>query len=284
MPDTLRLTLTVPDDGARALLLADLSDLGFDAFEETPDALVAYAPAPRWDGVTREAACRLLRARGKTEAAMREEIVADQDWNARWEASIEPVVVGPFVIAPTWAEVLPEHADRIVLRIDPKMAFGTGYHESTRLVLRLLPSVVPKGGRVLDVGTGTGVLGIAALRLGASSAIGVDIDPWSVTNGEENARFNGVEGRFEVREGSLDVVSETGFSLVLANIIRAVLEPMLPRLAAIAAPRAPIVLAGLLQTERDRILRAAEETGLTLEREASENEWWACSLRSRSDE
>ena len=282
MPDTLRLTLVVPDDGSRDPLVADLLDLGFDAFEETPDTLVAYAPAPRWDDVTRETVGRLLRARGETAAAMQEEVVADQDWNAQWEATIEPVVAGSFVIAPTWAEAPAEHADKTLLRIDPKMAFGTGYHESTRLVLRLLPSVVPEGCRVLDVGTGTGVLGIAALALGASSAIGVDIDPWSVTNGTENALLNGVGDRFEIREGSLDVVSETGFDLVLANIIRSVLEPMLPDLAAVAAPHAPIVLAGLLLTERDRMLKAAEGAGLVLEEEASENEWWACSLRRAS--
>lgn len=279
MPDTIRLSLAVPDDGSRDLLVADLSDLGFDAFEETPDALVAYVPAPRWDGVARETVGRLLRERGETEAAMHEELVADQDWNAQWEASMEPVAVGPFVIAPTWADVPPEHADKTMLRIDPKMAFGTGYHESTRLVLRLLPSVVPEGGRVLDVGTGTGVLGIAALALGASSAIGVDIDPWSVTNGRENAALNGAGDRFEIREGSLDVVPETGFDLVLANIIRSVLEPMLPSLADIAASCAPIVLAGLLQAERERMLNAAEAVGLGLVEETSENEWWACSLR-----
>lgn len=280
MPDTLRLTLAVPDDGSRETLVADLSDLGFDAFEESADELVAYAPAPRWNDVAREEVGRLLRVRGETVAAMHEEVVADQDWNARWEASLEPVAAGPFVVAPTWAEVPPEHAEKTVLRIDPKMAFGTGYHESTRLVLRLLPSVVPDRGRVLDVGTGTGVLGIAALALGAASALGVDIDPWSVTNGQENAALNGVAGRFEIREGSLDAVDEADFDLVLANIIRSVLEPMLPDLAAIAAPGAPVVLAGLLRTERERMLEAAEAAGLTFVREEAENEWWACVLQN----
>lgn len=279
MPDTIRLTLAVPDDGARETLIADLADLGFDAFEDTPGALVAYGPATHWDGVARETVGHLLRTRGEPEAAMQEEVLDDRDWNAAWEASIEPIVAGSFVIAPTWTDIPPEHADRTVLRIDPKMAFGTGYHESTRLVLRLLPSVVPAGGRVLDVGTGTGVLAIAALALGASSAIGVDIDPWSVANGAENASLNGVEDRFEIREGSLDVVGETGFDLVLANIIRSVLEPMLPQLRDLVMPGAPIVLAGLLMDERERMLKAAGEAGFTLLEEAAENEWWACSLR-----
>ena len=279
MPDTLRLTLALPDDGARETAVASLADLGFDAFEETDAALVAYAPAARWGDVEREAVAAILRARGLGAAAMCEDLLPDQDWNARWEAGLRPTAAGPFVIAPSWTEVGSEHDGRVLLRIDPKMAFGTGYHESTRLVLRLLPSAVRPGARVLDVGTGTGVLAIAALALGARSALGVDIDPWSVANGTENAALNGVQDQFEIREGSLEVVGETGFDLVLANIIRSVLVPMLPDLAALRAPGAPVVLAGLLQTERDAILDAAHGAGLALTDEAAENEWWACVLR-----
>jgi ribosomal protein L11 methyltransferase len=281
MPDTLRLSLALPDDGAREAAVADLSDLGFDAFEETEAALVAYAPAARWGDVEREAVAALLRARGLRAAAVHEEVVRDQDWNARWEAGLRPVVAGPFVVAPSWTEVGPEHEGQAVLRVDPKMSFGTGYHESTRLVLRLLPSVVQPGARVLDVGTGTGVLAIAALALGARSALGVDVDPWSVTNGRENAALNGVADRFEVREGSLETVGETGFDLVLANIIRSVLVPMLPGLVLLRAPGAPVVLAGLLRTERSTVLAAAGRAGLALSDEATENEWWACVLSDR---
>ena len=280
MPDTLRLSLTVPDDGSREPLVAELADLGFDAFEDDPDGLVAYAPAARWDDVARETVRRLLRARGATAADMHEEIVEDRDWNAEWEAGLEPVEAGPFVIAPSWAEEVPEWAGRHVLRIDPKMAFGTGYHESTRLVLRLLPDVAPSEGSVLDVGTGTGVLAIAALALGSERAIGVDIDPWSLANARENALLNRVSTQLDVREGSLDVVPESGFDLILANIIRAVLEPMLPDLVARANPGAPIILAGLLVKEREHMLVVAAAAGLSLVSEASENEWWACSLRA----
>ena len=185
-----------------------------------------------------------------------------------------PIDVGPFVVAPTWAELGPGVAPEAVLRIDPKMAFGTGYHETTRIVLRLLADAVPEGARVLDVGTGTGVLAIAALRLGATSALGVDVDPWSVTNGQENASLNGVADRFEVREGSVEVVPEGGFGLVVANIIRSILEPMLPALVAKAAPGAPVVLSGLLREERDRVVDVMADLGCTLRTEETENEWW----------
>ncbi len=271
MPDTLRLTLHPPDH-AREPLVADLADLGFDAFEDDGDALVAYATVARWDGPTQEAVARLADA---SDAGLVEtEVIGDRDWNAQWEASLQPIEAGPFVVAPSWTDVPPELAGRTVLRIDPKMAFGTGYHETTRVVLRLLADVVPPGGRVLDVGTGTGVLALAALKLGASSAIGVDIDPWSVANGHENAALNGHQGDFEVREGSLDVVPETGFDLVVANIIRSILEPMLPGLVERAAGRAPVVLSGLLVTEREHVVGVMSDLGVTLRSEGLENEWW----------
>ena len=273
MPDTIRVTVAAPPADYEALV-ADLAEWGFDAFEETEGGLVAYAPASRWDDATREAVARRAGGAGWTA-----EVVEDRDWNAVWEASLRPVVAGPFVIAPSWAEVEPEHAGLQRLVIDPKMAFGTGYHESTRLVLRLLSDVVLPDMRVLDVGTGTGVLSIAALKLGARSAVGVDIDPWSVTNGRENASLNGVEDSFEVREGSVESVPETGFDLVVANIIRSILVPMLPELAGKTGLGAPVVCGGLLASERGVFLDAAGGVGLSLEHEASENEWWACSLR-----
>ena len=271
MPDTLRLSLAV-DDG-RETLVADLADLGFDAFEDA-DALVAYAPAARWDGPTQEAVARLLAARGLGPDAMDAGVVEDRDWHAEWEAGLQPVEAGPFVVAPSWADVPAPLGRRRVLRIDPKMAFGTGYHETTRIVLRLLADVDLAAGRVLDVGTGTGVLAIAALALGADTALGVDVDPWSVTNGRDNAALNGVEGRFEVREGSLEVVPERGFDVVIANMIRSILEPLLPGLVERADRDAPLVLSGLLTTERDHVLGALAGLGYGLEAEAVENEWW----------
>jgi len=166
------------------------------------------------------------------------------------------------------------------------MSFGTGYHESTRLVLRFLPGLVggdaSSGERVLDAGTGTGVLAIAALKLGAASAIGFDIDPWAQTNATENALLNGVADRFEVREGSLDAVPETGFDLVLANINRNALLGLMPTFAAKLAPEGRLVLAGLLRTDRDVMLAAVRAAGLAVYDEATENEWWSL-IATRAD-
>ena len=275
MPDTVRLDIITDAPDA---LVADLADLGFDAFEETDNSLTAYTPAPRWDGPTQDAVTRALDRLGLGPATV--EIVPDRDWNAEWEASLRPIMVGPFVIAPSWAEV--DVGGRTLLRIDPKMAFGTGYHETTRICLRLLARADVRG-RVLDVGTGTGVLALAALSLGADGALGVDIDPWSVTNGAENAALNGLADRFEGREGSLDAVPERDFDVVICNTIRSILLPLLPGLTVRAAPGAPLVVSGLLRSERDAALSAFADLGYHLADEASENEWWGARFACESE-
>ncbi len=273
VPDTLRLAVTVLPD-LRELLVARLAAAGFDAFEDTPDGVAAYAPVGTVD---RTALADALAATGVHTAD--ETTVPDQNWNAAWEATIQPTRVGPFIVAPTWAELPPDLAALAVLRIDPKMAFGTGYHESTRLALGLLAPLVPPGGRVLDVGAGTGVLALAALATGAASAIGVDIDPWSVDNAQENAALNGVADRFENRLGSIEEIPETGFPLVLANILRSILVGMMPELAARVAPGGALVIAGILNTERQTMLDVCAENGLALDAEATENAWWAGAFR-----
>lgn len=270
---TLALTVRLPE-ALHERLIAELADLGFDAFEERHDGVVAYAPAARWDGTAREALEAWLEALGLV-PDYGEEVLPDENWNARWEASIEPQPVGPFLVTPSWKPVPPEHADRIVLTVDPKMAFGTGYHASTRLALRFLPGLVRGGERVLDAGTGTGILALAALRLGAASALGFDIDPWARVNAEENAARNGLADRFTVREGSLEVVPEEPFDLVLANIDRPTLLTMLPALADRLVPGGRLVLAGLLHADREDLCRAIGAVGLVLQEEAAEDGWWS---------
>ncbi len=277
---TVELVLDVPDR-YHEVLIAELADLDFESFTEEDDRLRAYVPATRWSAVRREHVERWLRAHALPDA-IEERLVRDENWNARWEETVRPLAVGRFLIKPTWAEVPPEHADKVLLEIDPKMSFGTGYHESTRLALRFLPGLVRGGERVLDAGTGTGVLAIAALKLGAASALGFDIDSWAQANATENALLNGVADRFAVREGSLDAVPEAPFDLAFANINRNVLVELLPGLAAKLAPGGRLVLAGLLHSDRDAMLDAARDAGLSLYDEATENEWW--SLVVSSDE
>ena len=282
MTRTLALTARLPDD-AHELLIAAFADLGFDAFESETGRVVAYLPAPQWTDTVREEAERAASRLGAA-LPLTETLIEPVDWNAEWEASLQAVEAGHFVVAPSWAEA-PEGGGRHVLRVDPKMSFGTGYHPSTRLCLRLLsePGAVAPGARVLDVGTGTGVLAFAALRLGAARALGVDTDPWSVTNATENADLNKLAEHFEVREGSVEVVPPGAYDLILANILRSVILPLLPDLAGRLAPGATLVLAGLLRSESAEVEAALERVGLAIVSEAGEAEWWACRAGHAAD-
>ena len=273
---TLQLTVYVDED-LQEYLIAELADLDFDAFEQTDHTVKAYAPASVWNDTKRERMEHWLMTHGRT-PRIEEALLEPKNWNRDWEASLAPIAVGPFVITPPWMTVAPEHAESIVLEIVPKMSFGTGYHESTRLVLRALDAYTPHGGRVLDAGTGTGILAIAALKLGAAEAIAFDIDAWSQQNAVENFEQNGVGAAVDFRPGSIDVVPERGFDLILANINRNVLEELLPAFKLKLAPGGFLILAGLLRRDREPMLALAERTGLALADEAYENDWWSAVL------
>ncbi|HYE59256.1 MAG TPA: 50S ribosomal protein L11 methyltransferase, partial [Rhodothermales bacterium] len=265
---TLELTLAVPD-ALREQAIAHLDANGATGFLEDDGGLRAYVPeGPEVDALV-EAARGWLDAHGlPADVAVRE--IADENWNAAYEATLGPIVVPPFLVRPSWAEVPPDVDGLIEIVIDPKMSFGTGYHESTRLVLGLLPRLVQTGDRVLDAGCGTGILAIAALKLGAASALAFDVDTWAEENAAENFARNGVSDRAEVRIGSVEVVPEAGFDVVLANIHREVLLELMPDLSHRVRPDGHLVLAGLLRTDADTMREAVRQAGFTGVAEAEE--------------
>ena len=265
------------DESLHEFLIAELADLGFESFVEEVDHLVAYIRARDWNDVARETIERWLAFHNqpvRVEEAVHEPV----NWNQKWEETVKPVVVDRFLIKPTWADVPPDAEDKILLEIDPKMSFGTGYHESTRLALRFLPTHLNPGDRVLDAGTGTGVLAIAAARLGAESVFAFDIDSWSYTNALENVYLNHVAEKVVVRAGTIDSAPDEPFGLILANINRSVLIQMLPDLKRRLAPGGRLILAGLLESDRDLMLRHASHWALQPLDHASEGMWWAVVL------
>ena len=275
---TLALTLYVPDD-LQEWLIAELSDLDCTAFEPEEDVLRAYVPVAQWDDTKREHVQRWLAMHG-LDPVVEEQVVADQNWNAQWEASIRPIAAGPFLVKPTWQPVPPAYEGLQVIEVDPKMSFGTGHHASTRLVLRALPRLIDGGEQVLDAGTGTGILAIAAILSGAEEAIAFDVDPWVEDNVRENLALNGVADRVVYRTGTIDVVPERGFDVILANINRHALVDLLPTFAAKLAPNGHIVLAGLLQQDQAVMKPVIADAGLTPVQDAAEGEWWSVVLAS----
>jgi len=207
----------------------------------------------------------------------REEI-AKENWNELWEQSIEPIQVSDHLfIAPSWKTV-DAPSGSMIITIDPKMSFGTGYHATTRLMLRLLERHVRAGDRVLDMGTGTGVLAIAAVRLGAMLAEGLDTDEWSYDNALENAQRNGVADRVLLGQGSIENVEGT-FDVILSNITKIDNLQMLPRFDVHLNPGGRIILSGFYEWDARDIHLALEQLRLHVDEEITEDEWSAIAAR-----
>ncbi len=277
----LKLTITL-DPEYHEHFIAELIDLDFYGFEQMDDKLIAFVEKPRFNDSSREYIEQLVIAFPKAEAMEMEE-VTEENWNQTWENTIEPQVVGNFLVRPTWSLKEPEPG-QILLEIDPKMSFGTGYHATTRLMLRYLDRLDCKGKSVLDAGTGTGILAIAVLKLGAESAVGFDFDTWSEQNAIENALINDVQSRFDVRLGSFEQINENEmFDLSLANINRNVLIEYLPKLVECTKNGGVICLSGLMDSDEDRIRSEIEKQPLKIMNIEREEEWILFQLKKESE-
>jgi len=258
-------------------LAAIFSQIGFEGFWQEEGILRCYISASRWTPAFLEEvqATAAIVARSSSSPAPRVHVrtIDAKNWNAEWEKTIRPIRVSErIVITPSW-HTAPARPGDIVLTIDPKMSFGTGYHESTRLMLQMMEGAVRPGTTMLDVGTGTGVLAIAGLRLGCSSATACDTDEWSYANACENARTNGVADRMTVILGDISRVPRDRFSLVTANIqqgaILSILEELTARCGEI------LLLSGLLRNEEGEMESALRRFGFRVHGKRTESEWLA---------
>lgn len=262
---------------ASDLLAALAGDAGFETFEEAENGLKGYVQQSLFD----EDALRSCIADFPIEGIsiiynVRE--AEDRDWNEQWEQEgFEPIIIPPLAIHD--GRHLPEVESEISIEIDAKLAFGTGTHETTRMICKELISTVPEleEGRVLDCGTGTGILSIAALKLGASEAIGYDIDEWSADNARHNAVINRVDERFTSLLGDASVIDtiEGEFDLVLANINRNILLADMPRFVSKMHSGSKLILSGFYTADSLLLIQKAADLGLTFVSQNQDQDW-AC--------
>lgn len=268
--------------GLHELFIAELMDLDFYGFEQFDDRLVAYIEKRRFNDSNREYLEQLVAAYSG-DSIMEFEDIPEQNWNEAWEKTIQPQRIGKFLVKPTWSTETPGD-DEILLEIDPKMSFGTGYHATTRLMLEHIQKMDIKGKTVLDAGTGTGILAIAAIKVGAKKATGFDIDSWSRDNAFENILLNKVDHSAEIRFGGIETVDEYEvFDLILANINRNVLLEMIPSLVDHTTKGGMICLSGLLHTDEDSMRDALSEFPVEIMDIEREEEWILIQIRKLTE-
>lgn len=282
MPDRwLVLTVRVPSDELTGELAEGLVALGGGAVEENGDSLTTYlAPPPDPDAFVAEAADR-LRALAGVDPELRWGWQADEDWSRRWREGLAPRHVGRrLIVTQPWNPVDREAAgDAIILVIDPATAFGTGEHATTRGALRLMEAVMGGGERVLDVGTGSGILALAAAGLGAAAVLAVESDPDAMSNARENLDRSGCAEWIALVNAEVDAEylareRGDGFDLIVANVLSGVLIPLLPAFDGALKAGGSVVLGGILETEASAVMDAASAAGLTLAGEDREEGWW----------
>jgi ribosomal protein L11 methyltransferase len=227
----------------------------------------------------RRAAARAAVAALPFTVVLREHTVHEEDWANAWKQFFQVERIGGrLVVRPAWREYSAQPGD-VVLQLDPGMAFGTGQHETTRMCLIAAQELVRPGMRVLDLGCGSGILGIAAALLGAGDVIAVDSEPFAVEAARANARCNGVEARLRVAEGSLDrrwpfgAPPAAAFDLVLANIHAAAVIALAPRLHAALRPGGTLVASGIIAERLDGVAAALAAAGFVAPAACAAGEW-----------
>ena len=269
-PRWVALHIEAPEGALRDLVLQMLMDGGAGAVQELGSALLTHLI----EGAPLDTLCSALAAAG---ASVRRTELGEVDWSAHWVTRVGVQRIGRIAVAPPWMSDDIASAEISIL-IEPAMAFGTGEHETTRGVLTLMQSLVEPGMLVADLGSGSGVLAIAAAKLGAGRVVAIEMDPDAIGNALENVERNNVAPRVTVLQGDaaalLPLVAPV--SLVLANIISSVIIELSPIISRALPSGGKAVISGILVTEREHLLASLSADGWTLESELREGEWWSC--------
>ena len=221
------------------------------------------------------------------ECSITESETEDKDWINNWKQYFKQFYVDDILIIPSWEEVKPEDQDKMIIHIDPGTAFGTGMHETTQLCIRQLKKYVTKDTELLDVGTGSGILSIIALKLGARHAVGTDLDPCAVPAVEENKEVNGIPVEaFDMMIGNIiddkevqDRVGYEKYDIVTANILADVLVPLTPVIVHQMKPGAVYITSGILDVKEEVVKETVVAAGLEVVEVTHQGEWVSVTAR-----
>ena len=261
----IQVAFELPSAESGEILLALLMDIGYEGFEENTGSLKAFIPAERYDAAELEAVANTVGVPYVTES------IQQQNWNAIWESSFEPVIVDDFCTIRAHFHTVTSTTPYEII-ITPKMSFGTGHHATTQLMMMAMKDIDFNGKSVLDFGSGTGVLAILAAMLGATDITGIDNDEWAVENAIENAERNLVPG-IAMLQASLEQLPQRTYDILLANINRHILLEHMQGLYQRLAGGGILLMSGLLIADEPIIAEAALEAGFQVDHVAERSGW-----------
>jgi ribosomal protein L11 methyltransferase len=272
MTNYIKISFPVANEEQQEILLALLSEEGYDGFEETATDFNAYINENEFNEQ------QLIELLQPFSINYTKEVIAPKNWNAEWESSYEPVIVDEFVaVRAHFHQSITTVQHEIV--ITPKMSFGTGHHATTWQVMKLMQGIDLNNKTVFDFGCGTAVLAILAEKLGASSVLAVDNDDWCIENSIENVEANHCKN---ITVQKADVPSTQQFDIILANINRHILLQYIPMMAASLTANGSIIISGFYKDENQLLIDAASTHRLELITSSDRNNWSALLFRKNS--
>jgi ribosomal protein L11 methyltransferase len=258
------------DEDVREQLIAELSEEAYEGFVETDTGFSAYILSSVFK---REVFEQVLLKYGLDPNAVAQSHIEQQNWNAQWEAGYEPIIIENSVIVKApFHQIEKEYPYELL--IQPKNTFGTGHHETTQLVLRMMLQESFKGKRVFDYGSGTGVLAIMASKMEAQSIYAIDIDDWSAENIFENTQLNQVDN-IEFEQGDLNSVKPQQFDIILANINKNILLFSFDQLSNLLLPGGTMIISGFYESDLDDLKKASAIYGFVYNQHSVLNNWCA---------
>ena len=210
-----------------------------------------------------------------TISPLKEKYVEEEDWQNAWKEHFHPLRIGRhLVICPTWRTVETSESD-ILIHLDPGMAFGTGHHPTTRTCMEILERETKPGDRILDVGCGSGILSVVAVKVGATSALGLEIDPVAARAGEENVRINGIEDKVQIVQGTLPspLAEARSFDIVAANISAKVVTDLAQHLIDSVAIGGKLIAGGIIEPHVEDVTKALNAVGASIDETFIDGDW-----------